>query len=105
MLVIGAVVDQERLERAEEQPCRVVKAGGFGLAFAEAAPQLCQHHLRSRRAGARQQPALELADQQRPRPGLQIPQIGSQLFCRRGVLAGHGHRSRNSPTNVIVPAD
>ncbi len=94
MLVIGAIVDQERLDRLEEQPRRIAEARGLGLAFAQASPQLGQNHFGPGRARAVQQPALELGNQQRPRSGLQLPEIGSQLFGGSFGLAGHSGTTR-----------
>ena len=50
MLVIGTIVDQERLDRLEEQSCGIAKARGLGLAVAQAAPQLGQNQFGSSRA-------------------------------------------------------
>jgi hypothetical protein len=87
--VIRGIVDQERLERLKEQAGRIAKARGLGLTLAQAAPQLGQYQFGSRRAVAVQEASLELANQQRPRPGFQLPKIGSQLFSGSFNLAGH----------------
>ena len=80
--------------RLEEQPRRVVDAGGRGAAFAQASPQFGQHEFGPRRAGAVQKSSLELGDQQCPRPRLQRPEVGSQLF--RGGIGFAGHSGTTS---------
>ena len=50
MLVIGTVVDQERLDRLEEQSSGIAEARGSGLAVAQAAPQLGQNQFGPGRA-------------------------------------------------------
>ena len=90
MLVLGAIVDQERLDRLEEQPCRIVEAP---RSWSWPSRRLRRNSARTisapAGADALQQAALKLSDQQCPSPGFQLPEKGSQLVGSRIALAGH----------------
>jgi len=73
--VFGAVVDQKRFKRLEEQMCVAVELRGPAAAFAKAAAQFGEHHLRPCRAGATQLLALKLRDQQSTRPRFELPEV------------------------------
>ena len=91
-LVVGGSVDQERLERHEEQARRVADARHALRLDANGTPQLLQHQLAAGHVVAAQLGALELCDQQCPRFRLEIPEIFPQPFDGLPVVARHRTR-------------
>ena len=77
-LVVGGRVDQERLERHEEQARRVADARHALRLDADGAPQFLQHQFAAGHVVAAQLGALELCDQQRPRFRLEVAEIFPQ---------------------------
>jgi hypothetical protein len=65
-MVVGAVVDHERLERLKEQTRAMAGAGALAL-FARDAAQLLQDEVGADRFAAAEQAAFEIPDQQRTR--------------------------------------
>ena len=69
MLVIGTVVDQERLDRLEEQPRRIAEALRLGCAVAQAAPQLGQDQFGAGGSSPRNSPRSSSAISKARAPG------------------------------------
>ena len=92
-LVVGGSVDQERLERHEEQARRVADARHALRLGADGAPQLVEHQFAAGHIVAAQLGALELCNQHRPRFRLEVPEIFPQPFDGLPVAR---HRTRLS---------
>ena len=81
MLVVGDIIDHERLERLEEQPRRTADARAAVALLAQNLAQFLQHQRGAQHrayAGglvAAQQAALELADQDRSRRRRKFAQV------------------------------
>ena len=89
MLVIGNVVNDEGLDRPEEQPGVVADTPRLRLALAHAAAQLGEDEFGAGHVVAAQHAALELRDQQSTRTGLQSPEKFPQSLNRRLTHRGH----------------
>ena len=87
MLALGRIVDQERLDRREEQALRIAETRQLAAGVAGVAAQLLEDQLGAGRLVAAQQRALELGRQQGSRLRRQLAQILTQF------LVGHrfGH--------------
>ncbi len=96
-LVVGGSVDQERLERHEEQARRVADARHALRLGADGAPQFLQHQLAAGHVVAAQLGALELCDQHCPRFRLEIPEIFPQPFDGLPVARHHTRLWRATP--------
>ena len=73
VLVGRGPIDQERLERTEEQPLGIADAGRTLARLAHRAANLLQNEIPARNLGATQQCALELRDQQSARLRRKLP--------------------------------
>ena len=76
--MIGTAVDEKRLERCEEHPCRIADTRHRLRFGADGVPQLLQHKRATGRIFSAQEATLELRDQHRPCLRLERPQIFSQ---------------------------
>ncbi len=99
MLVIGNVIDQERLERIEEQPRMIPDASRLRVALAHAAPQFGEDELGAGHVLAAQHAAFELCDQQSACTGIQVPKKFPQAFDRRLTHPGHAGTTPQIATN------
>ncbi len=90
-LVVGGSVDQEWLERHEEQVRRVADARHALRLGADGAPQFVEHQLAASHIVAAQLGALELCNQHRPRFRLEVSEIFPQPFDGLPVAR---HRTR-----------
>ena len=74
MLVIGDVIDDERLDRIEEQPRMVADPLRRRAALVHAAPQFGEDELGTGHVLAAQHGSFELCDQQSACAGRQLPE-------------------------------
>src|SRR5882672_7891092 len=74
------VIDQERLERPEEDSGRVSRPARWLPGFAQGAANLLEQHLPARELVAARESALELKHEQRQGPPGQLSEVGSQSF-------------------------
>ena len=94
MLVVGCIVNQERLDRLEEQPRRVGEPQRLAVAVPEAAPQLGQDHLGPGRIVAAQRGLFEFGNELRSRAGLHVPEQAAKLIDAWLALDGHSGTTR-----------
>jgi hypothetical protein len=97
----SAIVNEERLERREEQAGGVTDARDGLSGGADSAAQFLQHKFVAGGFVATQHAALELSHEHRPRLRLERAQIVPQAFDRLAV-AGHCHTT--SPGRRRVPS-
>jgi hypothetical protein len=101
-LVIGGIVDEERLDRREEYARGVAHARRRRLAFdTDGAAQLLQDEFVAGRFFAAHNAALELGDQHGARLRLQRPQIIAQPFDGLSVARHPGHHSVRKASSYL----
>ena len=74
------LIDQERLDRGEEQPLRTADTKGMLAGVAHGAAHLPQHEIAARNLLATQQRAFELCDQQSASRRRKLPEIFPQTL-------------------------
>ena len=87
--MVGPIVNEERLERREEQAGGVTDAQDGLSGGADGAAQFLQHKFVAGGFIATQHAALELGHEHRPRLGLERAQIVPQPFDRLAVAGPH----------------
>src|SRR6185369_6294918 len=74
VLMVAAIVDNERLKRLEQQPRGIFYAGSHIALFADNPAEFLENEVRADDLFAAQQAAFEFADQQRTRPRRELAQ-------------------------------
>jgi len=100
--VVGRSVDQERLERLEEQARRIADARRLLRLGPDRAPQLLQHQLATGHVVAAQLGALELRDQHGAGFQLKTPEIFPQPFDGLPVARPQNMLLLGDNVNVLV---
>jgi hypothetical protein len=78
--VSRVVIDQERLERPEEDSGRIPRPTRRLARFAQRAANLLEQHFPARELVAARESSLELKNKQRQSPPGQLSEVGSQSF-------------------------